>query len=104
MALKQRQQKAETAAPKPECKPLKASPLARKAMRLYETKLKALLEPNFIGKFAAIEPDSGNYFVAARMSEAMRQARFRHSDKKFFLIRIGFKTAVAFKNPVPLSL
>ncbi|MFN0124057.1 MAG: hypothetical protein ACKV2V_26435 [Blastocatellia bacterium] len=80
------------------------SPLARKATRLYETKLKALLEPACIGKFAAIEPDSGEYFVADRMSAAMSQARLKHPDKKFFLVRIGFRTAVTFKNPAPLSI
>ena len=104
MTLKQRRQQASTSTAKSASKSLKASPLARKAMRLYETKLKALLEPDCIGKFAAIEPDSGDYFVADRMSEAMRKARLQHPDKKFFLVRIGFKAAVTFKNPVPLSL
>jgi len=104
MSTKQRRRQATTSTKKSARKPRKMSPLARKAMRLYETKLKALLEPTCIGKFVAIEPDSGDYFVADRMSAAMRQARLKHSDKKFFLVRIGFKAAVSFKNPVPLSL
>ena len=104
MSLKQRRRQAATSAQKSARKPRKMTPLARKAVRLYETKLKALLEPACIGKFAAIEPDSGDYFVADRMSAAMRQARLKHPDKKFFLVRIGFKAAVSFKNPVPLSL
>jgi len=33
--------------------------VARKGERLYRTKLKALLEPDYTGMFAAIEPDSG---------------------------------------------
>ncbi len=109
MSLKQRRQQTtslKTTGPtsKSARQPLKMSPLARKATRLYETKLKALLEPDCIGKFAAIEPDSGDYFVADGMSAAMSQARLQHPDKKFFLVRIGFKAAVTFKNPVPLSL
>jgi hypothetical protein len=104
MSLQQRRRQAATSTQKSARKPRKMSPLARKAMRLYDTRLKALLEPTCIGKFAAIEPDSGDYFVADRMSEAMRQARLKHHDKKFFLVRIGFKAAVSFKNPVPLSL
>jgi hypothetical protein len=104
MSLQQRRRQAATSTQKSARKPRKMSPLARKAMRLYDTRLKALLEPTCIGKFAAIEPDSGDYFVADRMSEAMRQARLKHPDKKFFLVRIGFKAAVSFKNPVPLSL
>ncbi len=104
MSVKQDRRQATTSTQKSARKPLKMSPLARKATRLYETKLKALLEPACIGKFAAIEPDSGDYFVADRMSAALGQARLKHPDKKFFLVRIGFKAAVTFKNPVPLSL
>ena len=104
MSLKQRRRQAAASSSKSTRKPLKMSLLARKAMRLYETKLKALLEPACIGKFAAIEPDSGDYFVADRMSAAMSQARLKHPDKKFFLVRIGFKAAVSFKHPVQLSL
>ena len=106
MSLKQRRQK------EPKVKPTKrlsreeaeGQRISRKATRLYETKLKALLEPDDIGKFAAIEADSEDYFVAARMAEAMQMARAKHPDKKFFLVRIGFKAAVSFKNPVSLSL
>lgn len=104
MSTKQCRRQATTSTKKSARKPLKMSPLARKAVRLYETKLKALLEPACIGKFAAIEPDSGDYFVADRMTEAMQKARAKHPDKKFFLVRIGFKAAVTFRNPVPLSI
>jgi hypothetical protein len=104
MSVQQRRQQTTTPTKKTARKPLKMSPLARKATRLYETKLKALLEPGCIGKFVAIEPDSGDYFVADRMSAAMHEARLKHPDKKFFLVRIGFKAAVTFKNPIPLSL
>ena len=104
MSLKQRRQQATTSTSKSTRKPAKISPLALKAMRLYESKLKEILEPNFNGKFAAIEPDSGEYFVADRMSAAMGDARIKHPDKNFFLVRIGFNAAVTFKNPVPLSL
>lgn len=106
MTLKQRRQKA------PKAKPTKrlsreeaeGERISQKATRLYETKLKALLEPAYIGKFAAIEPDSADYFVAARMAEALQMARAKHPDKKFFLVRIGFKAAVSFKNPISLSV
>ncbi|MGH9843416.1 MAG: hypothetical protein ACREEM_32160 [Blastocatellia bacterium] len=105
MSLKQRRHKnPETKSTKqPSREEAEGQRISRKAMRLYRTKLKALLEPAYIGKFAAIEPDSGDYFVANRMAEAMQKARARHPDKKFFLVRIGFKAAVSFKNPVALS-
>jgi hypothetical protein len=106
MTLKERRQKNQKVKPTKRLsrEDAEGERISRKAMRLYETKLKALLEPAYIGKFAAIEPDSGDYFVADRMTEAMQKARAKHPDKKFFLVRIGFKAAVRFRNPVPLSI
>ena len=106
LSLKQRRQKNQKAKPTKRLsrEDAEGERISRKAMRLYQTKLKALLEPAYIGKFAAIEPDSGDYFVADRMAEAMEKARAKHPDKLFFLVRIGFKAAVRFRNPVPLSL
>jgi hypothetical protein len=106
MGIKQRRQKNQKAKPTKRLSREEAEGqrISQKAMRLYRTKLKALLEPTYIGKFAAIEPDSGDYFVGNRMAEAMQKARAKHPDKKFFLVRIGFKAAVRFRNPVPISL
>lgn len=73
--------------------------ICRKGQRIYQTKLKALLEPKYTGMFAAIEPDSGDYFLGARMIEAVLQARARHPDKLTFLVRIGFPTAVSAHSP-----
>lgn len=106
MTLKQRRQKAPKAKPTKRLsrEEVEGERISHKATCLYEIKLKAVLEPDYIGKFAAIEPDSEDYFVAARMAEAMQMARAKHPDKKFFFVRIGFKAAVSFKNPVSLSL
>jgi hypothetical protein len=104
MSLKQRRQQTTKSTKKSVRKKPAMSPLARKATRLYQTKLKALLEPADIGKFAAIEPDSGDYFVANRMTEAMHEARVKHPDKRFFLVRIGFETAVSFRHSAPIAL
>ena len=104
MSIKQRRQQTTPATKKAMRKKPTMSPLARKATRLYQTKLKALLEPADIGKFAAIEPDSGDYFVASRMTEAMHEARLKHPDKRFFLIRIGFEAAVTFRHPGPVPV
>lgn len=104
MSLKQRRQQTTKPTKKSVRRKPEMSPLARKATRLYQTKLKAVLEPDYVGKFAAIEPDSGDYFVASRMTEAMHEARLKHPDKRFFLIRIGFEAAVSFRHPTPISL
>lgn len=76
--------------------------LIRKGKRLYETKLKALLEPEHRGEYAAIEPDSGDYYLGHTMSEACEKASAEHPDKKFFLVRIGYKAAVSFKHRTSL--
>jgi hypothetical protein len=77
MSLKQRRHKSQKAksTKRPTREEAEGLRIGRKAMRLYQTKLKDLLEPAYIGKFVAIEPDSGDYFVGTRMAEAMEKAR-----------------------------
>lgn len=76
--------------------------IARKGERLYRTKLKALLEPAHTGMFAAIEVDSGDYFLGTHLTEAFEQARAKHPDKKFFFVRVGFRAAFKLRSPRPL--
>ncbi|MGH9847636.1 MAG: hypothetical protein ACREEM_53780 [Blastocatellia bacterium] len=71
----------------------------RKGKRLYQTKLKSLLEPLHTGKFAAIEPDSGEYFLGTKMIEAVLQARAKYPDKLVYIVRIGFRAAVSMRSP-----
>jgi hypothetical protein len=73
--------------------------LCRRGNRLYQTKLKALLEPKYKGMFVAIEPDSGDYFLGRRMIEAVLKAEEQHPDKLVFIVRIGSPTAVSMKSP-----
>ncbi|MFN0118962.1 MAG: hypothetical protein ACKV2V_00510 [Blastocatellia bacterium] len=73
--------------------------LTRRGERLYQTKLKALLEPDFTGMFAAIEPDSGDYFLGKRMMEALDNAEAKHPDKLVYLVRIGSPAAVKIRTP-----
>ena len=67
--------------------------LAARAERFYREKLKALLEPAQIGKFVAIEPGSGAYFVNESDVEALLNARAALPGKLFYLMRIGFDVA-----------
>ncbi|MGH9803413.1 MAG: hypothetical protein ACRD82_23870 [Blastocatellia bacterium] len=71
----------------------------RKGKRLYQTKLKAILEPLHTGKFAAIEPDSGEYFLGTKMIEAVLLAEAKYPDKLVFIVRIGFRSAVSMRSP-----
>ena len=76
--------------------------LVKKGKKLYESKLKLLLEAAHKGEYLAIEPDSGDYYLGHTMSEAYERAVEEHPDKKFYLIRVGYKAAVSFKHRTSL--
>lgn len=67
--------------------------LAERAEKFYREKLKSLLEPSQVGKFVAIEPDSGSYFVNESDVEAVLNGRAVLPDKLFYLMRIGYDVA-----------
>jgi len=106
MNMKSRRQKDRPAKPARSARPplLNAEGwrVARKGMRLYKTKLKDVLEPAHTGMFAAIEVDSGEYFLGARMGEALEQAIAKYPDKKFYIVRVGFRAAFKMRSPCPL--
>ena len=58
--------------------------------RVYEDKLKNRLENNHKGRFVAIEPASGNYFLGDTGSKALWAAHKAMPEKRFFLKRIGY--------------
>lgn len=63
--------------------------LHAQALALYEDKLKAILEPEFLGQVVAIHPESGEYAVARNSPNAMRAMRARHIDGFLLLLDIG---------------
>ena len=67
--------------------------LAERAEKFYQEKLKSMLEPSQVGKFVAIEPDSGSYFVNESDVEAIMNGRSVLPDKLFYLRRIGYNAA-----------
>jgi hypothetical protein len=69
---------------------LEKESLATRGRRFYEQHLKALLEPADNGKFLAIEPDSGQYFIGADRTSVALEALSQMPDKLFFLMRVGF--------------
>ena len=76
--------------------------LISRGKRLYETKLRALLELEHKGEYAAIEPDSGGYYLGHTMSEAYERAASEHPNKQFYLVRVGYKAALSFKHRTSL--
>lgn len=45
------------------------------------------------GKFVAIEPASGDYFIGTDPLEAYEQAKKKHPSKQFFYKRVGTRAA-----------
>ena len=70
--------------------------LAEKGREFYNQNLKALLEPAENGKFVAIEPESGRYFVGKTTRETMDKAHREMPANKFYLQRIGYTFAHSF--------
>lgn len=63
--------------------------LTRRGLAVYESKLKANLEPEYNNQFIAIEPDSEEYAIANSTGNAMRAMRKNHQNKPLLLMKIG---------------
>ena len=61
----------------------------RRGLALYETRLKAQLEPEYNGQVVAIHPDSEDYIVAETSDSAMRAMYARHPEGQVLLHVIG---------------
>jgi hypothetical protein len=68
----------------------------RGAEMVYETRLQAILEPEHVGEFVAIEPQSGNYFLGQTLSEAMGAAHRLYPDRLAHAMRVGFPAVLHF--------
>lgn len=70
-----------------------ADELAESGQRLYDERLRALLEPEHEGEFLAIEPESERYFLGQTGLAALRAGRKELPDKLFYLLRVGHEAA-----------
>ncbi len=68
----------------------------RRAEQIYNTRLRAVLEPEHRDEFVAIEPESGEFFLGKTLSEAMGAARQSHPDRLAHAMRVGHKAALHF--------
>lgn len=69
------------------------SSVIARAKRIYAESLQAVLEPEHLNRFVAIEPDSGEYFLGDTFDEAVRSARAKHPSRQSHTIRIGHRAA-----------
>jgi len=60
-----------------------------RAKEVYRAQLAAKLEPAYIGKIVAIEPETGGYGLGENEVEAARQARATGHHGPFFFLRVG---------------
>ena len=66
------------------------------ARRLYDERLRDALEPVYNDEFVAIEPVSGEYFLARTLSEAIGASRSRYPDLLAHALRVGHRATIHF--------
>ena len=69
---------------------------ARRAEEIYTARLRAVLEPEHMDEFVAIEPVSGDYFLGRTLREAVRAARRAYPDRLTHAMRVGHRAALHF--------
>jgi hypothetical protein len=68
--------------------------VAERAKRIYDERLRADLEAAHHGRFVAIEPESGDHFLADTLDGAVRAARARHPSRLSHVVRVGAPAAL----------
>jgi hypothetical protein len=63
--------------------------VTERGLAIYESQLKALLEPDHLGEVVAIHVDSGEYAVAVSSPDALRAMRRLQPSGLLFLYTIG---------------
>ena len=70
-----------------------ADELVESGQRFYDEHLRNGLEPEEAGRYVAIEPESGRYFLADTGTEALLEARRALPESLFYLARVGYTAA-----------
>lgn len=70
-----------------------ADELVEGGQRFYDEHLRGSLEPEHAGRYVAIEPESGRYFLADTGTEALLEARRALPESLFYLARVGHAAA-----------
>ncbi len=63
--------------------------VTERGLAIYESRLKAILEPDHLGEVVAIHVDTGEYAVAASSPDALRAMRRLQPSGLLFLYTIG---------------
>ncbi len=76
----------------PEHSQVASDSIVRRGRALYERDLRTRLEADHSGRFAAIDPDTGDFEVADDELGAIRLLRTRRPAVQPFIVRIGSPT------------
>ena len=68
--------------------------LADRARRIYDIRLRAMLEAGNTGRYVAVEPVSGDHFVADTLDAAADFAQTAWPDRRSHVMRIGHAAAL----------
>lgn len=76
--------------------------LAERGEHIYQ-EISSKLEEKHRGEFAAIEVNSGKYFLGRTQQEAFEKAKKHFPDEIFYFVKIGFPAVVtvsSYQQPV----
>lgn len=72
---------------------LQREEIGRRGKEIYSSKLREILEPQFVGKFVAIDVESGDYEVADEASDASDLLWARIPSAQILIERVGHRAA-----------
>ena len=81
--------RAKRLAPHKRASDLSPAVIAARGQRIYESRLKPVLEPQCNGQIVAIEVESGDYAVGPDLLAAADELQRNHADSTFYFIRVG---------------
>ena len=73
--------------------PMSRGERIERGRNIYAERLRDVLEPEHVGRFVAIEPGTGRYFLGGTEAEALIAARQAMPEGLFYLMRVGYKAA-----------
>ncbi|MGL4420317.1 MAG: hypothetical protein ACRCZF_06615 [Gemmataceae bacterium] len=68
--------------------------IAESARRIYDEQLRAVLEAQEPGRYVAVEPVSGDHFVADSFDAASDSAQLAHPTRQSHILRVGHRAAL----------
>jgi hypothetical protein len=61
--------------------------------KIYDERLRGELEPDHSGRYVAVEPETGCYFLGDTSAEAVGAAYDAMPESHFYLARVGYDAA-----------